>query len=255
MSYLTRVVVVGYGWYNVVPNKEHHMATIPNDPRFINLTGKTFGRWSVIEYVGKDAYRASRWRCRCECGAEGVVTGKDLKRRDNKSSRSCGCLRVEVSTSRLTTHGLRHTSEYDIWANMLERCHNPKNPSYRDYGDRGIEVCQAWRESFVAFYTDMGPRPSMNHQIDRTDNDGDYKPGNCRWVHRRQQHFNRQNSVRITFQGRTQTITEWALELGIAVGTLRQRYLVLDWSVEKMLTEPVRRRGRHEGGVHPAARG
>ncbi len=90
-------------------------------------------------------------------------------------TRSCGCRERQ-------THGLVGTPEYRVWQNMIQRCYNPKHPAYARYGGREIEVCKHWREDPAAFVGDIGPRPSDEHQIDRTDRDGHYEPGNVHWV-------------------------------------------------------------------------
>lgn len=88
-------------------------------------------------------------------------------------------------------HGMRETPIYSAWTDMKTRCYNPKNSEYNNYGGRGIKVCERWRNSFMAFYEDMGPRPTPQHSIDRKDVNGNYEPGNCRWATRSQQNINR----------------------------------------------------------------
>ncbi len=133
-------------------------------------------------------------------------------------------------------HGLRDAPEYQVWKGMKQRCENPKHKSFNDYGGRGIRVCQRWRDSFAAFLEDMGNRPSPRHNIDRIDNNGDYEPGNCQWVLRRVNNRNRRVNHLLTFNGRTQTMTDWAAELGISLQTLAWRLNTAKWPAGKALS-------------------
>jgi hypothetical protein len=127
-----------------------------------------FGHLTLIEKAGH-----SSWRVRCDCGAEHVCRGNDLKR---GHTRSCGCLGGSK------THGKVGSPEYQAWVNMRARCENPKVGNFKDYGGRGICVCKRWQK-FENFYADMGDRPSTKHSIDRyPDNNGNYEPGNVRWA-------------------------------------------------------------------------
>ena len=121
------------------------------------------------------------------------------------------------------THGQANTPEYTAWEHMVQRCTNPKAQQYHDYGGRGITLCREWRESFEAFLRDVGPRPSSLHTLDRPNNDDGYHPGNIRWATRREQQLNRRVNNRIEHEGRVQTLTEWAEELGVNRETLRLR--------------------------------
>lgn len=118
------------------------------------------------------------------------------------------------------THGLRRSPEYNVWNGMKHRCHNPNYSGYYKYGARGIYVCQEWRDSFVTFYRDMGPRPSPEHSIEREDNDGPYAPWNCRWATRQVQANNKRQTIRIG----SKTLRDLADEHGIPYDTLRQRH-------------------------------
>lgn len=126
-----------------------------------------------------------RVQCRCDCGTEHNISSKEWGK-----TMSCGCLRRERNRERNTTHGLSKSPEYRIWNHMRERCSNPTDRFWKDYGGRGITVCERWQD-FALFYADMGPRPSDSHSIDRTDNDRGYEPDNCRWVTAKEQAANR----------------------------------------------------------------
>ena len=127
--------------------------------------------------------------------------------------------------------------EYRAWADMRQRCKNPRNRNFPNYGGRGIGVDPRWDCSFEAFLADVGHRPSADHTIDRVDVDGDYAPGNVRWATDEQQRRNTRRSVLLTFQGRTQCVEDWADELGIHKSTIGGR-LRSGWSTDRALATP-----------------
>ena len=136
-------------------------------------------------------------------------------------------------------HGLAGTSINDCYHSMKSRCYNKNDKDYALYGGRGIKVCKRWRDSFEAFFEDMGPKPSPKYSLDRYPNkDGDYEPGNCRWATWREQQNNRRNNRRLTLNGKTHTITQWERITGISNHTIRAR-IRMGWSVEKALTTPI----------------
>ena len=199
---------------------------IPNSIKN-DLTGKTFGRLTVIGYVGRNQFDHFLWLCRCECGGEKVATTSSL---NNGRTVACGCYNASK------THGMSNTPEYKAWRQMINRCTKPHNHAYPQYGGRGIKICSRWLESFENFYADMGPRPNDKHSLDRINNDGNYEPHNCRWAVSFDQMNNRRNCHYLTFNGQTLTIKQWAMKMGIGDTTIHQR-LKLGWSVERALTE------------------
>jgi len=132
--------------------------------------------------------------------------------------------------------GWRDTAEYRCWSRIKARCFNPNVPRFKDYGGRGIKVCDRWLNSYEYFLADMGRRPTDKHSIDRyPDNNGNYEPGNCRWATTEQQMNNRRNSKRLTFAGLTLSVMQWAERTGVRAGTLWGR-IQHGWSVERVLT-------------------
>lgn len=138
------------------------------------------------------------------------------------------------------THGLSNTSEWRAWRAMRRRCYDTSRPGYRSYGGRGITVCERWLgdDGFRNFLTDMGPKPSAKHSLDRINNDGGYEPGNCRWATPREQSNNRRVTHLIEWNGRKQGLSQWAAELGMAHVTLKKR-LVAGWPIHRALSTPV----------------
>ncbi len=128
--------------------------------------------------------------------------------------------------------------EYRVWANAVQRCCNPKNPYFPDYGGRGITICERWRESFRAFLSDVGPRPSPKYWIDRIDNNGNYEPGNIRWATAKEQADNRRNSAYLSYMGETRRVRDWARLVGLGEETI-QRRIRNGMTVELALTTPL----------------
>jgi hypothetical protein len=157
---------------------------------------------------------------------------------------SCGCWNRELNTALHTRHGHaaarkgKVTALYRIWSHMIGRCHNPKDAAFANYGGRGIVVCDRWRDSYTAFMTDVGPRPSSKHTLDRIDNNGGYKPGNVRWATRTQQMRNVRYNRLLTLGAESLPMAAWAERLGIKKATLADR-LYRGWSDERALTTPV----------------
>jgi len=202
-----------------------------------DLTGLQFGKLSVLRREGSNHRGVSTWLCQCECGCEKVADADSLKR--GRTS-SCGCLATEQrkSAAQSRAHDLSRSKkpkERMAWESMLRRCYDPKHPSFERYSARGIAVCDSWRESFAAFYADMGDAPKGT-TLDRINNDLGYSKENCRWADMTAQGNNRSNNISLTFAGKTLTLSQWARETGIRPNTLHRR-LTSGWSVERMLTQ------------------
>lgn len=199
--------------------------------------GQIFGRWTVISF-SRHYFPGShpRTSCtvKCQCGTVRTILAMGLLK---GTSKSCGCLQKELAASKKRKHDLSYSPEYAIWKAMKSRCYRVKDCHFKNYGARGIYVCDRWKNSFENFYADMGLRPSPEHSIDRKNNDQPYSPENCRWATEEQQNNNKRTSRLLTFNGRTQTLTQWAYELGFSKSGFRRR-LVSGWSVEEILTLP-----------------
>lgn len=153
--------------------------------RFIDLTGKRFGRLVVREI--KERKSPIYWVCNCDCGGTNIVQGGHLK---NGNVKSCGCIAKEVTSDKSIKHGKSGTVEYKTWQQMKERCLNPTGKDFPKYGGRGITVCDAWKNSFEDFLAHVGTRPNGCKSLDRINNDGNYEPGNVRWATQAQQSRN-----------------------------------------------------------------
>ncbi len=157
---------------------------------YIDLTGQIFGRWTVIALSPRVSCDGKWWVCRCICGIERDISGYKLR---NGFSDSCGCS-ISRRSKPKEMHGLAETTEYRTWRGMISRCHNTNHRHYADYGGRGITVCDEWRNSFVAFYEYIGPKPDPKLTLDRINNDGNYEPGNVRWAAWSEQAYNKRAS-------------------------------------------------------------
>ncbi len=158
---------------------------------FKDHAGEKYGRLHVLAPIHRrkpSGKKVVDWLCRCECGNESRQASADLR---SGKAKSCGCYKTELMVARNTTHGRTGSPEFWIWCGMIDRCERPGNKSYKNYGGRGIKICERWRSSFGAFLSDMGPRPTSKHTIERVNNDDNYQPNNCCWLPKRLQSKNR----------------------------------------------------------------
>jgi len=209
--------------------------------RLIDLKGKSFGHLQVVAFAGfrlrDSGSKSYYWLCRCDCGSESHIDGCCLRR---GSATDCGCRRGDWSI----THGMAESQEYQVWLAMKQRCLNPNSPCYDSYGDRGITICDRWRESFQAFFDDMGLRPFDAATIERVDNDGNYEPANCRWATRSEQNENTRQTRLLEFRGMSMSLGKWVRYTGISRKVLRRRLDIHGWSVARALSTPPKCRPR-----------
>lgn len=198
-----------------------HIPKASRDRRSIDMSGMQVADWTVIgpcdRPIGKSA--GAWWLCRCLCGTETPIPGATLRR-----GRSRKCKRCSSTIHGCSAGGERH-AEYRIWSSMKSRCTNTAHRQFTDYGGRGIRVCEAWADSFEAFFADMGPRPSAHHSLDRfPNNDGNYEPGNCRWATPVQQARNRRNNRLVLLGGEAVTLREFSERTGGTYDAVVYRY-------------------------------
>lgn len=202
------------------------------------VIGQRFNHLVVLSQaeskIEKSGNKRRQWLCKCDCGNTKIVTTDSLMRSNVKS---CGCLK-KISPNR--THQMSKTRLYTIWFFMRSRCNNPNKSSYKYYGGKGIKVCQEWddvnNDAFLKFYNwsvSNGYKDGLS--LDRIDVDKNYEPSNCRWVEWAEQQRNKTNNYLISFDGKTQTLAEWAREVEINETTIKNR-LNRNWSVEDALT-------------------
>lgn len=196
--------------------------------------GDRLYRLVAIRFIEKRKF-GNLWEFKCDCGK---ITQKIDCNASRGQVKSCGCQRTDSNKERMTTHGLCKTPEYQIYHGMKQRCCNPDERAFPNYGGRGIKVCDRWLEGFENFIADMGPRPSKKHSIDRIDNNGNYEPGNCRWTTIDVQLFNRRTTSFVTYEGVTKPIREWCAELNMKLVTFKGR-IRRGWTVEKLINQPV----------------
>lgn len=204
------------------------------------MDGQRFGAWVVIGTADKSADGLTSVRCRCDCGTIRNVPLTLLRR---GRSKGCGCVRAakaRLPSPAKGTHKSSHTAEYRSWKGAIARCHNPKATGYSNYGGRGISVCDRWRNDFHSFLADMGSRPNGT-SLERTENSGNYEPGNCKWATSTEQRRNTRNNLFIEIDGVTKCMIEWCAHFGVPKSTAQKRISTLGWSPQDAVSKPVRR--------------
>lgn len=198
--------------------------------------GATFGYWTVVDVPAPTKKYEYRATCMCRCGTVRSVSRGSLV---SGGTLSCGCLVGERNKER-ATHGHSGSEEYKIWTGLLTRCYNSSHESYLNYGAKGVEVCDSWRNSFAAFFADMGPRPSPLHSVDRVKNHLGYSPDNCKWSTPVAQANNKTNNITLIIGGEADTLPNWCRRYDRSYITIYQRLFKFGWSPEKALTTPTK---------------
>ncbi len=206
--------------FSLIP---HTCKTVKPSDRFGRLTVLATGKPS-----GSYRYKAV---CQCDCGSAPFTLRLDAL--TSGAQVSCGCFHRENHFK----HGLSKHPLYQVWRHMMQRCQDSSVSSFKDYGGRGIEVCARWQQ-VENFVSDMQDPYSPGLEIERINNDGNYEPTNCRWATNSEQGNNRRSTRKITYNGKTQSVRQWAKELGISYGTLWERLAIWHWPPERAFTTP-----------------
>jgi hypothetical protein len=203
-----------------------------------NITGKKYNGLTAIKFAKKcEKWNHAFWLFKCECGTKKilqkskVICGHII---------SCGCGAKNKKKTGNPTHNLSKTYMYILWKGMRQRCNNPNNPKYPNYGGRGIKVCDRWN-NFENYLLDMGNRPSPDYSIDRIDNNGNYEPNNCRWATKSEQARNQRSNIKITLGNKTLCISEWAKINNLPESTIRAR-IIRGWNLIDSITKPLNTR-------------
>ena len=192
----------------------------------------------IISYTERDEKSHRYFICKCDCGKELAIRVDQIIRKNQKS---CGCYKYNLKT------GCSYYRLYAVWKGMKARCYDINNERYKIYGEKGIKVCDEWKDDFISFY-DWSIKNGYNQNakygectIDRIDNNGDYEPSNCRWVSNLRQQRNTNRTVYFEYKGVTKPLIDWCEELNLPYNTIRARYARLG-QVERVLTQPIKKK-------------
>lgn len=198
--------------------------------KLINIAGKKYGSLTAIRVVGRqEKNRNSIWEFSCDCGEVESICAYDVK-----TGKRISCKKCKLAGKNFPSN----SQEYKIWTDIKTRCYNKNHRSYGYYGARGIKVCDRWVNSFDNFISDVGPRPSKDHSIDRIDFNLGYSPENCRWATNKEQARNKRNNVFVEYNGKKMLLVEASEKSGIPVTCLRARLLT-----GSDLFEPLKNKG------------
>lgn len=201
-----------------------------------DLTGQQFHRLTVISRAPNfpGGNRTARWHCICACGQETISSATELR---NGRAKSCGCYSRAILKDSGHKHGGHRDKLYKVWTAIKQRCLNPDDSAYHNYGARGIAIADEWRNDYAAFAEYMGERPSDQHTVERIDNNRGYEPGNVCWATRSEQLRNKRTNLMITHNGKTMCLAQWADETGINYATLRYRIFVAHYPLDRAMSK------------------
>lgn len=205
--------------------------------KFIDITGKKFNKLTVIGFYEKSK-NGARWLCECDCGNKTIVRGANLK---NGSVKSCGCLTHEVKPT--LTHGMSNTRLYSIYCGIKYRCDNENSPSYKNYGGRGIKMCEEWSKDFMNFRDwalKSGYKDGLT--IERIDVNQGYNSSNCCWKTKREQCYNRRDTIR--YNGKC--LSELCQEHSMPYHTVYRRITVGKMDINEALNKPIMKQKRNK---------
>lgn len=210
----------------------------------MNIIGQKFNRLTVLELHHKvQKFKKSGHKsgfkeyylCQCECGKYSIVEKYSIT---SGKIKSCGCLIKDTAYRHFSIHNLTNHRLYNTWVHLKGRCYNCSNKYYKDYGARGIKVCNEWKNDFKAFYDwAISNGYADNLTIDRIDNNGNYEPSNCRFITLKKQQNNKRNNFNITIYNRTQTLSEWCEEKNLNYDKIQAR-ISRGWTIEEAMTTP-----------------
>lgn len=215
-----------------------YCANIKDMPKIKDLTGIIRGRLTVISFSHSEHSSYGRiyfWNCLCSCGNVKAIRRNCLSLKSG--SMSCGCAIIEINKTgiRNKKHEDTGSKEYTAWNNIKSRCFRKTNKHYRNYGGRGITVCDRWLNSYSNFISDVGRAPSDKHSLDRINNNGNYEPGNVKWSTIKDQSNNKRTSKLISYNGETMTVSRWANKLSLNYKTLWDR-INNGWTIDRAFT-------------------
>ena len=215
------------------------ITTDPPSKKSIDISNKKFDKLKAIQYIGKDRNNHEYWEFECDCGNRPIIS-KDSVTRGLTTSCGCNHSNAVSNTTKNAKHGMTYSSLYWIWSGMKKRCYNPNRKEYPNYGGRGIQVCDTWKNDFCEFMKwsfDNGYEENKNLSIDRIDNNGNYCPENCRWVERNIQLLNTRKNVYIQLHEYCFPVSVWAEITGLDDSCIEAR-IQRGWNADKILHTP-----------------